>query len=547
MSWMMALSGSSGSSSPNARPTSVSYVAPSGALLSMTIFVTFARAAGAPAQITAAITKATRARSRARDEAFTVASSLCNRPMKYGGEGAWVDLSPHRVKPRRVDARKEMLRTIAAGYAAFAFHASRAAACSRLLSFLRWSSQMNPKRGPRDIWRHPATRQRMSSLRRLRPVWAAAPRPIRPRASRSSSLISVPTRSRSELASCSTIRSTNVWAIAPRFPHARCTPSKTKVQFRLKFRVTGRFRWRGTTLPVSLRRRTAESPSRRGFDLRPGHGSRPSRTGGTDVGARRGQRPRDGDPGAARALLRLRPRRLCAARRAWARPSRRLRRRRSTGARGRHAHGHERPRHGDAGAEGRGAGLSRQGQLRRSSAVPVDPVRHRAQEGRRPATSHGPRRAHGRARHAHRRRRPRDQQSPRLRDGKPELSFGGARHAPSVPADRGHEGDGPRRSAGIRAGPDHRARHARLQPPGRPRRAGPVTGREGPGTGGGDGGRRPAASSTDPSPGLPGAGRSPEPDPARPGLPPPPPQPGARRPPGANRGTPGTASTPAQP
>src|SRR3954469_17067319 len=234
MSWMMALSGSSGSSSPKARPTSVSYVAPSGALLSMTIFVTFARAAGAPAQITAAMTKATRARSRARDGAFTVASSLCDRLMRYGGEGAWVDLSPHRVKPRRVDARKEMLRTIAAGYAAFAFHASRAAACSRLLSFLRWSSQMNPKRGPRDIWRHPATRQRMSSLRRLRPVWAAAPRPIRPRASCSSSLTSVPTRSRSELASCSTIRSTNVWAIAARFPHARCTPSKTKVQFPLQ-------------------------------------------------------------------------------------------------------------------------------------------------------------------------------------------------------------------------------------------------------------------------------------------------------------------------
>src|SRR4051812_5327429 len=68
---MIALSGSSGSSSPKARPTSVSYVAPSGALLSMTIFVTFARAAGAPAQITAATTKATGARSRARDWAFT--------------------------------------------------------------------------------------------------------------------------------------------------------------------------------------------------------------------------------------------------------------------------------------------------------------------------------------------------------------------------------------------------------------------------------------------------------------------------------------------
>src|SRR3954464_10415005 len=98
MSWMIALSGSSGSSSPNARPTSVSYVAPSGAFLSMTIFVTFARAAGAPAQITAARTEATRARSTGRDWAFTVASSLLHSMNGYRGEGAWVDLSPHHVK-----------------------------------------------------------------------------------------------------------------------------------------------------------------------------------------------------------------------------------------------------------------------------------------------------------------------------------------------------------------------------------------------------------------------------------------------------------------
>ena len=122
--------------------------------------------------------------------------------------------------------------------AAFAFQASRAAACSRLLSFLRCSSQMKPKRGPRDMRRHPATRQRMSSLRRLRPgLPPRTPFPIRARASRSSSLTSVPSRARNEVESCSTIRSTNVWAI--RHPPGTwpppldngSTPSETKVQF----------------------------------------------------------------------------------------------------------------------------------------------------------------------------------------------------------------------------------------------------------------------------------------------------------------------------
>src|SRR5258708_8162310 len=48
-----------------------------------------------------------------------------------------------------------------------AFHFSRASRCSLAESFLRCMSQMNPKRGPREMFLQPATRQLMSSLRPL--------------------------------------------------------------------------------------------------------------------------------------------------------------------------------------------------------------------------------------------------------------------------------------------------------------------------------------------------------------------------------------------
>src|SRR5258708_2689886 len=48
-----------------------------------------------------------------------------------------------------------------------AFHFSRASRCSLAESFLRCMSQMNPKRGSREMFLQPATRQLMSSLRPL--------------------------------------------------------------------------------------------------------------------------------------------------------------------------------------------------------------------------------------------------------------------------------------------------------------------------------------------------------------------------------------------